>query len=184
MLFCPYCGTQLSDDAKFCTKCGKHTTPHDQPSQNEGYSQNVPPPINYLNQTNNFSNINALLAELSAKEKVAGIIWIVIACIQILAAVLINSVALVVLICGAWNIYAGYTRLKQSKRVLAPWPSLVNAYDKWLSKIIINIIINVLIGGVIGVIGAIYDLFLRNFVLTHKNEFNSIENVNQVQYAH
>ena len=101
---------------------------------------------------------------LSAREKIAAIIWLIIGIFQCLSCVFIIS--------GAWNIYASITRFKQAKLVLTPWPGIVNNYDKWISSIIYGIVINVLFGGLIGVAGSIYDLVaIRGYVLSNKAVF-------------
>jgi len=101
---------------------------------------------------------------LSAREKIAAIIWLIIGICQCLSCVFIIS--------GAWNIYASITRFKQAKLVLTPWPGIVNNYDKWISSIIYGIVINVLFGGLIGVAGSIYDLVaIRGYVLSNKAVF-------------
>ena len=105
--------------------------------------------------------------ELAEKEKLAAIIWLVIGIMQCLSGVLI--------IAGAWNIYASITRFKQAEAVKNPWPGLVDAYDKWQSNIIVSIVINVIFGGLIGVVGGLYDMFVvRNYVLQNKDIFNEV----------
>lgn len=101
---------------------------------------------------------------LSEREKLAAIIWLVVGICQCL------SIACI--IAGVWNIYVAITRFKQAEAVKNPWPGLVDAYDKWMTNIIISIVINIVFGGVIGVIGALYDLFgVRSYVLDNKEIF-------------
>lgn len=102
--------------------------------------------------------------QLAEKEKLAAIIWLVIGIMQVLTGLCI--------IAGAWNIYASITRFKQAEAVKNPWPGLVNAYDKWMTNIIIGMIINLVFGGVIGVAGSLYDMFaVRQFVMNNKEVF-------------
>lgn len=108
--------------------------------------------------------LKQVVTTLSEREKISGIIWIVIGAMQCLS--------FVGIICGAYNIYAGIMTLKRSKQVLTPWPGIVNFYQSWLTSIIIAIVMNVIFGGVFGVIGALYDLFaIRGYVLENKNVF-------------
>ena len=105
--------------------------------------------------------------ELSEKEKLAAIIWLIIGILQ--------CCSIVLFVVGAWNIYAAITRFKQAKAVLNPWPGLVNAYDKWQTNIMINIIINLVFGGMIGVVGGLCDLFVvRSYVMKNKDIFNEV----------
>ena len=155
-MFCPNCGAPLTGNERFCANCGAPA-----------------------GQTSNPSSVhqeNPFLAELAHREKVSASIWIVVACIQILAAILVSGTAMIVLICGLWNLYAGYSGIQQSKRILTSWPGLVMTYEKSRNQIIFNILLNVVIGGIIGVIGGIYDMSTRNYVLEHRTGFNAAEN--------
>ena len=108
--------------------------------------------------------LKKVATDLSEKEKLAAIIWLIIGITQCLSIALFIS--------GAWNIYAAITRFKQSKAVLQPWPGIVQAYDKWQSNIIIAAVINLIFGGVYGLIGCAYDYFvIRKYVLDNKAVF-------------
>ena len=154
-MFCPNCGAPLNGDERFCANCG---TPTDQTSNRSSVN-----------------SINPFLEKLAEREKGAALIWIVVACIQILTAILVRGTATVVLICGLWNLYAGYSRIQQSKKILTSWLDLVNIYEKSRNSIIFSIVLNAVIGGVIGVIGGIYDMVTRSYVLEHRDEFNAAE---------
>lgn len=121
------------------------------------------------------NSTNPFLEKLAEREKGAALIWIVVACIQVLTAILVRGTATVVLICGIWNLYAGYCRNQGSKRVFTNWPDLVNTYEKSRNSIIFSIVLNAVIGGVIGVIGGIYDMVTRSYVLEHRDEFDAAE---------
>jgi hypothetical protein len=155
-LFCPNCGAPLTGNERFCANCGT--------------------PAGHMPNSSSSGRINPFLVELARREKVSASIWIVVACIQVLTAILVNGTAMIVLICGLWNLYAGYSRIQQSKKILTSWLDLVNIYEKSRNQIIFNILLNAFIGGIIGVIGGIYDMLTRNYVLEHRNEFNSAEN--------
>ena len=112
------------------------------------------------------SNVTKTLSE---REKISAIIWVVIGAMQVLSGLCI--------IAGIWNLYCAYTRFKQSKAVLNPWPGMVEQYDKSLTGIIISIVINLILGGIIGVAGALYDMFMiRGYVLENKAVFEE-ENI-------
>ena len=109
-----------------------------------------------------------LAKTLSEREQLSAILWLIIGIIQV--------ISLAGIVCGVWNIYCAYSRFKQSKAVLTPYPGLVQSYDKWMTNIIISIVINVILGGVIGVAAAIFDLIgIRGYVLENKQLFEEME---------
>lgn len=114
------------------------------------------------------TNIQEITKNLADKEKTSGIIWIVIGAIQVLTCA--------ACIAGAWNIYAGISRLKQAKAVENPWPTIVADYDKWQTNIIICLVINLIFGGVIGAAGCIFDFMTRSYVLDNKAVFEEYFN--------
>ena len=96
MQYCQYCGTQLVDDAKFCSNCGKMTMqiPHEEKQHSETSS-------------NNHQNI---VNTLSSRLKTNGIIWLVIACVQILIGLFGVWFTLIV---GVLNIISAITDIKK-----------------------------------------------------------------------
>ena len=108
--------------------------------------------------------LSTVTRTLSARERVAAILWLVIGIVQ--------CCTFVFSISGIWNIYAAITRFRQAKRVLRPWRGIVSSYDRWLTTILICIGINVCFGGVVGVLGAVYDLVaVRDYVLKNRSVF-------------
>ena len=77
------------------------------------------------------------------------------------------------IIAGAWNIFAGFTRLNMSKQIRARDAS-VPAEFEGISGLVIIAIINVLLGGVIGVIFVAFDVFVRDKVLKHRDLFDRV----------
>ncbi|MGW8115163.1 zinc-ribbon domain-containing protein [Caproicibacterium sp. NSD3] len=155
-MFCPNCGAPLTGNERFCANCGT--------------------PAGQMPNPSSSGRISPFLVELAHREKVSASIWIVVAGIQILTVILVNGTAMIVLICSLWNLYAGYSRIQQSKKILTSWIDLVNIYERSKNQIIFNILLNAFIGGIVGVIGGAYDMLTRNYVLEHQNEFNSTEN--------
>lgn len=164
MKYCQYCGTQLVDDAKFCSNCGKMTVQisHEEKQHSETSS-------------NNHQNI---VNTLSSRLKTNGIIWLVIACVQILIGLFGVWFTLIV---GALNIISAITDIKNSKRILSNQNGIVKAYEP-ITNAIIALIYNVVIGGIIGVLGSIYYLvFVRGFVMEKKSQFLEMETENPIQ---
>ncbi len=111
-----------------------------------------------------------VLQNIAQKEQIAGILWIVVAVIQIIVGLFIYWVTLII---GVWNIIAGITRLTASRKI-EERNNIVEEYEKSLTSTIIFIVINVLIGGVIGIVGAICDLVTRSYVLSNKDIINGV----------
>ena len=109
---------------------------------------------------------NTVLQNISNKEKTGGIIWIVVASLQLLIGLTYNWVTLLI---GIWNLMMGITTITNAGKMEQRANNIVEAYEKNLTNIIIFLVVNIFIGGLIGVIGAIYDLVVRNYVLNNRN---------------
>ncbi len=109
---------------------------------------------------------NTVLQNISNKEKIGGIIWVVISVIQLLIGITFNWV---ITILGIWNLIAGLTRISDSYKIEQRANNIVDVYEKSLTSLIIFIVLNILIGGIIGVIGAIYDFTVRSYVLDNRD---------------
>ena len=109
---------------------------------------------------------NTVLQNIRNKENVGGIIWIVVASIQLLIGLTYNWVTLLI---GIWNLIMGITTITNAGKMEQRANNIVEAYEKNLTNIIIFLVVNIFIGGIIGVIGAIYDLVVRNYVLNNRN---------------
>lgn len=161
-MFCKYCGKELSNDAVFCSNCGKPTS-EQQPSGGYAYT---PPPTNPLNG-------QALVIKFSERVKTNAIIWIVIGAIQILLGLYVQWVLLIV---GALNIITAITDFNYSKNVLQNPKGIVSRVKSLVSPIL-TLIYNLIFGGVIGVAGSIYYLVaVRGFVMENEPHFQAIEN--------
>ncbi len=69
-MFCPDCGTQLNDGARFCTDCGKQISSSDGFSAPQSYQQPVEPISQHLPENEKKS--------ASKKGRTAGIVLFVI----------------------------------------------------------------------------------------------------------
>lgn len=166
-MFCKQCGKQLVDNAQFCQYCGTKTV-----EQNASIFNNVCPP-NYPSKP--IQNVSYYTQQLSSKEQTSGIIWIVIGILQVFIGLFLWWPILIV---AALNIFGATVSFKRSKKVLQPYPCLIQEYEKQLGGLIFALIYNILFGGLIGVIGNIYDFSTRNFVLANRNIFEINNRVN------
>ena len=231
--FCMYCGKSLPDEAVFCISCGKKqiTNTVQQPintsnsSKNDYYSNhsvntapipnnqrniypqttyNPPSPKDIKNYQQKISD-NIFINKLSSKVKTEAIIWVVVASIQILMAIIyfisgitefkkatryyydsgnntatiINIITSIILIIVAIiNYYYSSSQFKYAKEVKIKPTGIVSRY-KPISGLILNLIYNLLFGGIVGVAGTIVGFVTRSFVMKNENVFLDIESRNK-----
>lgn len=146
-MFCNKCGKEIQGDVNFCNSCG-----------------------NPLNGVGN--NAEKLLHQLSERYKINGIIWIVVAVIQIILGIFVNWVCLIV---GVLNIISAIQDIIFSGKILKNPNGIVDKVRPLVGAILI-LIYNVIFGGVLGIAGSIYYLVgIRNFVMENEGEFKSLE---------
>lgn len=154
MKYCTKCGKQIHDEAVICVGCGSPVE--------DTYGK----VFLDISQNQRVSSDN-LVNTLSTRYNTCGIIWIVIAIIQII------SVACLPV--GLWNLYAAYTNIKYGKAIQKNPTNIVAAHTP-ITGAVICLVINLLFGGVIGVAGSIYYFIaIRGFVMENQSAFNSIE---------
>ncbi len=141
-MYCSNCGNKLKENARFCTACG---------TSSEGV---VPKKTNKEKQR--------VLDELYKKENISKTIWIGVGIFQAIFGIMWDQYFLIMV--GAWNVFAGFSRTINIYDNI----HLVEEYDESLGTIIVFLIINLVIGGVIGVVGSIYDLTIRDYVLKNR----------------
>ena len=145
-MFCQKCGKQLDDEAVICTGCGC--------------------PVN-----NNTGTNNSLVNQLSERYKINGIIWIIIAGIQIILGITVNWIFLII---GVLNLISGIQDINFSKSMLAHPVGIIDKVRPLAGPIIV-LIYNLIFGGVLGVAGSIYYLVaIRNFAMNNAEQFNQI----------
>ena len=157
--FCTHCGNEVNEYAVVCVKCGC-AIPRAQPFTNS--------------QTTPFSASQDIVNTISQRIHTNGIIWIVIAAIQILLGVVANWMFLIV---GVLNLISSIQDINYSK-ALPLNPVGIVSKMKPLTGPIITLIYNLIIGGVIGVAGSIYYFVaVRGYVLENEQAFLEIENL-------
>lgn len=112
---------------------------------------------------------STVLRNISSKEMIGAVIWIVLAVLQILLGIAFIDYYWVTLMVGIWNLINGIIRITRAGKVEERGDSIVEEYEKNLASLIIFLILNIFIGGLIGVVGVIYDIVTRNYVLNNKN---------------
>lgn len=155
----------INDEAEkdfiYCTNCGNKVNPKAFACPNCGFKIFDGSNIALNANGTGFNDTAAVYGKLADYEEYSGIVWLVIGIIQCLSVVGI--------ICGIWNIVVATQRLKYSKEIKnGTATNIYDTFEKDKSSIITMLILNIILGAVIGVIGAIFDLYIRDFVM--KNE--------------
>lgn len=167
LIYCSECGKQYSDKAMACPNCGNPTHTIPTPAQ----PQSQPQYTTAAQVQTNTPTVSPYAEKLATKEQTSGIIWTVIAAIQVIIGI---SGVWFTLIVAVINGFAAYNSFQKAKKVRNPYPGMVAEYEKQLTSFIIALIYNAIFGGVIGVAGNIFDLITRNYVLTNRAAFESM----------
>lgn len=177
MKYCRHCGTELDDNVKFCSKCGKD------PSQ-------AP---NLQNTTGNkASSKTDIIHNLSNRLQLNGIFWIFAACFQLggVVSCLINAIVYITTIIFPF-IFAGIAifnivfaiidivyavkSFKDAKRIKSDPRGIVAAYDP-LAMPIVTIIGNFLFGGLISCVPSVLHLaYVRMYIMENRDQFLALE---------
>ena len=110
-MFCNKCGKEIQGDVNFCNSCG-----------------------NPLNGVGN--NAEKLLHQLSERYKINGIIWIVVAIIQIILGIFVNWICLIV---GVLNIISAIQDIIFSGKMLKNPNGIVDKVRPLVGAILILI---------------------------------------------
>ena len=210
--FCSGCGCAVSDGQKtpepqnpvngptpnVNTPKGFAPNVQQRPAGNGYNGANVPPASAGYGTSYGYNQPYAaqenLLAKLSSKVNTNGIIWIVLASLQVIIGLyylvsgvimldsyyteesgIVNIISgLVVLVVAALNFVSASRDIKYSKELLVRPVGIVANFTP-LGRHIGVLVYNVLFGGIIGVVGSIVSLCIRNFVLTNRNYFDTLE---------
>ena len=193
--FCTNCGHELKTEEKFCPSCGFNTESVKQAKKSVSNTQNV----NSYQNTNQYQNANAyqnpnnaafgndditmknMLAQLSQKNQTNAIIWGALGVVQIIIAMCTITyygfaTGIWTLVVGILNVYSGYKDFTYSKELLKKPVAIISRYES-ATPIVIALIYNLIFGGIIGIVGSLYEISIRNFVLNNKTEFEQAEKV-------
>jgi len=105
-----------------------------------------------------------LIRRLSEYSRWSGILWIVLGALQI--------VSVFGIVAGAWNVFAGITRIRMAGPILRREATVPAAFQGVAGLILIGVI-NLLLGGVIGLVLVGVDFFVRDQVLKNAPLFTA-----------
>ncbi len=163
-MFCSRCGRVMRDGERFCCACGQPTR----------HTAAPPPPPSPVPPVPPFGVTadHTVLQTLSQRLNTNGIIWIVIAALQILAGIAFDWFMVVI---GVLNIISAIQDMQYSKEVLSNPVGIVARFEPIVWPII-TLVYNLIIGGVIGVVGSIYYFVaLRGFVMENRMRFAAFD---------
>ncbi len=159
--FCTHCGNEVNENAVICVKCGCAINNY----QSFTGSQTIP--------NAPFKVDKGIVNTISQRFQINGVIWIVIAVLQILAGL---SFDWFILIVGVLNLVSAINDLNFSK-IFPQNPIGVVDRVRSLTGPIITLIYNLVFGGIIGVVGSIYYFVaIRGYVMENERGFLEIEN--------
>lgn len=161
MVFCRGCGKEIHETSPTCPACGAPQRVVHGYSQSSGIVQPYDADAN-------------LVRQIADYERISGYLWIVLGIIQV--------ISIVGIVAGAWNIYAGWTRLKIVPDILARHAGIPEAFEG-ISGLIIIGVLNLVLGGVVGLACVGFDIFVRDKVLSRRHLFDADAIDDQVSVA-
>jgi hypothetical protein len=195
MTACPFCQGPLAPAATYCPQCGASTAAPALPGwypdpaapgrllwwDGARFSHTTVPPVpapaapvplggfggGYGNPYateygSGYATTATTVRRLADYQRLSGIFWIVLGVLQVLL--------LVTALAGAWNIYAGTTRVRSAKRIRQGDPRVPGDFDG-VTGLVIIAVVNVFVGGFIGLILIGFDLYVRDLVLKNRHVF-------------
>lgn len=118
------------------------------------------------------STDQTFLRRMHDYQRVSGVLWIVWGILQILSICVLFVFGIPVALIGAWNIYAGVTRLNTAPRILAGDPSVPAQFEN-LTGLLVVAVLNLVFGAILGVVVCILDFYIRDQILSHRHLFGA-----------
>ena len=141
-----------------------------------GWGRQLPPSVQ---AGASWQGTQDILDTIRKLELASGIVWSIIAGIQLLVALLCLivpfltfSVEMIALLAaGIWNILAALSRFNRAKQVQARKASVLASYES-VTQLVIIAIVNLVLGAVIGALWVIIDFIIRDKVLRNRHLFD------------
>jgi hypothetical protein len=151
--FCKHCGATLSNDSNVPPLPPREPMQPSYMPQQPIYNAPVAAP----------SNDEVLIRRLADYERLSCIFWLILGIIQV--------ICVFTIIAGIWNIVAVISRWKLPRKIRQRDPSIIEEY-RGIGGLIIIGLINFFFGAIIGVAFVVFDLYVRDKVLSNAHLFN------------
>lgn len=115
-----------------------------------------PPPLYTM------PNDVVVVRRVSEYTRWSGIGWMILGALQV--------ISVFGIIAGAWNLYAGWTRVKTAPLIARRDQAVPQIFEGLAGYVVIGLI-NLFLGGVVGVALVVFDLFVRDQVLKNRGLF-------------
>jgi len=159
MSACPQCGKPVSAGDNFCAGCGAVVQA---PTRAQGIAAGIAPAMHAFPAPHSDADGHTL-RRIAEYERIAAILWICLGACQVLMVVTI--------IAGAWNIYAGWSRLKLPDMIRARDRRIPALYENNVAQLVVIGVLNLVLGGMIGVVFVGFDFIIRDMVLRNRHLF-------------
>ena len=126
-----------------------------------------------INTQNNYFS-QSVLDTAVKKIRTSATIWKIIGIFQIVLGVMLIFLGygFLTIIMGIWNIVQAGKRRKNADFFQKDHSNIVNHYEAQTVMLIVFAALNLIFGCIFGVIGSIYDLSVRGYILSHRKELN------------
>lgn len=139
---------------------------------------------NYANNYNNANNINNIpnraynpslswdiVHTATRKMRTSSTIWMIIAIMQLVCGVplMCMGYGFVTVFLGVWNIVQSSKQRKLAKAYDINPAGMVYYFQNQGTIIVVFLVLNIIFGALFGIIGSIYDLCMRNYIVQNRN---------------
>ncbi len=142
-------------------------------SPNNNYNGNYN--VNYINTIPNRAYNPSLSWDIvhtaTRKMRTSSTIWMIIAIMQLVCGVplMCMGYGFVTVFLGVWNIVQSSKQRKLAKAYDINPAGMVYYFQNQGTIIVVFLVLNIIFGALFGIIGSIYDLCMRNYIVQNRN---------------
>jgi len=171
---CPFCAEEIRVEARKCRYCGEMLSDAEVSSSQvltHGEGQTI--------------------RRLSDYERISGAVWLLLACVQAIVAVLLFSKSVILpgavdskdyslnilfgfsfAVAAIWNLLSAISRFVIAAKIRNRDKTVVESFHS-IAQLVLLGVINLIFGGVLGVFWVAFDFFARDKVLSNAHLFNA-----------